>query len=228
MSQPSTKRGRTHNAEGAREAILNAAEQVFAEHGFDGTRVDTIAEAAGYNKSLIFQYFDDKLNLYASVVRRADEQTRGFQNQVFGELLTDATINDANQIKTLLRSLLSAYFDYLVAHPRLVRILNWEMAEGWQTYSKIATERDQADINTLNLVMQKVEESGLLRSPFNVTGQLILALVSSHLYLGLMPLFNLYLPNFASQSEDGLAQAREFLIEFVIHGLIANSDEAHS
>jgi AcrR family transcriptional regulator len=38
-----SKRGRTHDAEGAREAILNAAEKVFAEHGFDGARIDVIA-----------------------------------------------------------------------------------------------------------------------------------------------------------------------------------------
>jgi AcrR family transcriptional regulator len=36
MSKPGSRSGRTHDAEGAREAILNAAEEVFAEHGFDG------------------------------------------------------------------------------------------------------------------------------------------------------------------------------------------------
>ncbi len=38
-----SRRGRAHDAEGAREAILNAAEAVFAEHGFDGARIDAIA-----------------------------------------------------------------------------------------------------------------------------------------------------------------------------------------
>jgi hypothetical protein len=32
MDDPERRRGRVHNAEGAREAILNAAETVFAEH----------------------------------------------------------------------------------------------------------------------------------------------------------------------------------------------------
>ena len=58
-----------HDAEGAREAILNAGEEVFAEHGFDRARIDAIAKASGYNKSLIFQYFSDKLGLYAAVIR---------------------------------------------------------------------------------------------------------------------------------------------------------------
>ena len=46
MSEPEPRRGRAHDAEGAREAILNAAEAVFAEHGFDGARIDVIAKAS--------------------------------------------------------------------------------------------------------------------------------------------------------------------------------------
>ena len=44
MSEPGSRRGRVHDAEGTRMAILDAAEEVFAEHGFDGARVDAIAE----------------------------------------------------------------------------------------------------------------------------------------------------------------------------------------
>lgn len=49
----------------SREAILTAAEIVFAEHGFDGALVDMIARVAGDDKKLIFRYFRDKLGLYA-------------------------------------------------------------------------------------------------------------------------------------------------------------------
>src|SRR2546426_766171 len=70
MSDPELRRGRTHDAEGAREAILTAAEAVFAEHGFDGARIDAIAKSSGYNSSLLFHYFGDKLGLYAEVVKR--------------------------------------------------------------------------------------------------------------------------------------------------------------
>ncbi|NRS50047.1 helix-turn-helix domain-containing protein [Brevibacillus sp. HB2.2] len=45
--------------------ILIAAEELFAEHGFSATRIDTIASVAGYIKSLIYQYYQDKLGLYS-------------------------------------------------------------------------------------------------------------------------------------------------------------------
>ncbi len=40
--------------------ILGAAEKLFAEKGFDGARVDDIAENAGVNKALIYYYFKSK------------------------------------------------------------------------------------------------------------------------------------------------------------------------
>ena len=62
----------------AREAILRAAEEIFARDGFDGARVDAIAETAGYNKALIFHYFGDKLGLYREIVcmQRDESETQ--------------------------------------------------------------------------------------------------------------------------------------------------------
>ena len=93
--EPGSRRGRAHDAQGAREAILNAAEEVFAEHGFDGARIDAIAAKAGYNKSLIFQYFDDKLGLYAHVVRRADAEMSGLQSQMVAAMNEIITVHIA-------------------------------------------------------------------------------------------------------------------------------------
>ena len=42
---------------GSKERILAASEQIFAEVGFDGARVDDIALKAGVNKALIYYYF---------------------------------------------------------------------------------------------------------------------------------------------------------------------------
>ncbi|HET9221202.1 MAG TPA: helix-turn-helix domain-containing protein, partial [Roseiflexaceae bacterium] len=94
MQEPASRRGRkrVYDAERTREAILDAAEAVFAEHGFDGVSVDAIAAAAGYNKSLIFQYFGDKLGLYTEVVKRADQAMTELLAQVLAPLLEDEAI----------------------------------------------------------------------------------------------------------------------------------------
>ncbi|MGO4185995.1 TetR/AcrR family transcriptional regulator, partial [Paenibacillus sp. TAF43_2] len=61
---------RTYDAARSKEIILDAAEQLFAEQGYSAARIDAIASEAGYNKSLIYQYFHDKLGLYTEVVKR--------------------------------------------------------------------------------------------------------------------------------------------------------------
>lgn len=40
---------RERAADIARRAILDAAEEAFAAHGFAGARIDAIARASGYN-----------------------------------------------------------------------------------------------------------------------------------------------------------------------------------
>lgn len=227
MAEPGSRRGRAHDAEGTREAILNAAEEVFAQHGFDGARIDTIAHAAGYNKSLIFQYFDDKLGLYGAVIRRADDQTRVWQNEALGTLLlaAESSIN-ADQLRELLRKYVGLYFDYLVEHPRVLRIYMWEMAEGWQTFSKIMTQRDFDDVDQFAYVLAKLQDAGLMRSSFIAIQDLSTALFISILYLSLLPLYKVLLPNLDFYSSDELARAREFVTEFTVNGLLITALEA--
>ena len=55
-------------AEKTRSNILNAARRLFSEHGFAGTSVDSIAEAAGANKQRIYAYFGSKKKLFEAVL----------------------------------------------------------------------------------------------------------------------------------------------------------------
>jgi TetR/AcrR family transcriptional regulator len=215
-----------HDAEGAREALLNAAEEVFAEHGFDGARVDSIAEKAGYNKSLIFQYFGDKLGLYGAVVRRADDETREMQDQALTALRGKSALLSAVQMRNFLARYVGWYFDYLVEHPRIMRIFNWEHAEGWQTFSKIATQRDFDDVDQFMPIFQTLQREGLMRSELNPLLQFTAALFMIQVYLGLLPLSNVLMPGEDVASPAALAAAREYLVEFIVNGLLTSPKKA--
>src|SRR6185437_9007164 len=122
-------RGRPKDADAAQAAILDAAEAAFAARGFAGARVDAISEASGYNKSLLFHYFGDKLGLYTAVLQRADQQGKYLQDYIFELLAADTTLT-ADTFRRFLEQLVSATFDYYHAHPRLLHILAWEEAAG--------------------------------------------------------------------------------------------------
>ena len=226
MSEPGSRRGRAHDARGAREAILNEAEVVFAEHGFDGARFDAIAEASGYNKSLLFQYFGDKLGLYAEVIRRADREMTEFQAPLFAPLLEDETIaSDAHKFKTLLKMVVAAIFDYLAAHPRLMRMILWEQAEGWQTYSKIISQFDTEDIDQFEALFRKAHSAGLLRSDYIPLIQLTMVLQICMSELTYIPLYQMILPGEDLSSPEALARTREYIVEFIVHGMMTDLPE---
>ncbi|KEZ72717.1 TetR family transcriptional regulator, partial [Pseudomonas syringae pv. syringae FF5] len=50
------------------EAIIQAAEDEFARHGFKGTSMNTIAIKAGLPKANLHYYFTNKLGLYVAVL----------------------------------------------------------------------------------------------------------------------------------------------------------------
>ena len=52
----------------ARDRILQAAEQLFAQKGYAATAVHEITDAAGVNRALLYYYFEDKHSLYAAVI----------------------------------------------------------------------------------------------------------------------------------------------------------------
>jgi TetR/AcrR family transcriptional regulator len=67
---PSTAPAAAHGGETV-ERILQMAESLFAEQGFDAVSMSAIAEAAGVSKANVFHHFSSKNALYLTVVRRA-------------------------------------------------------------------------------------------------------------------------------------------------------------
>jgi len=229
MAEPGSRRGRVHDAEGAREAILNAAEQVFAEHGFDGARIDAIAETAGYNKSLLFQYFGDKLSLYTAVNKRTDRDLTEFGARVLAPFLEDEILaTDAHKFRAFLETVIGALFDYLLDHPRLTRIILWEQAEGWQTYTKIMSQFDTEDVDQFRTLFIRARSAGLLRSDVDPLIQLVVAEQMCWSYLASIPLYQMFLADEDLSSAAALAYAREYIVDFVVHGMMVDPQDAES
>ncbi len=65
---PVTSPRRTRDADASRARIFAAAAEEFAAHGFDGAKVDRIAERASVNKAMLYYHYADKSALYTAVV----------------------------------------------------------------------------------------------------------------------------------------------------------------
>ena len=68
MASEKEKRRKRKEPEEARKRILQAALKAFAEDGFEGARVDRIAEIAGVNKAMLYYHVGGKEALYEAVL----------------------------------------------------------------------------------------------------------------------------------------------------------------
>jgi TetR/AcrR family transcriptional regulator len=67
-AQGGSRRDRRRDAAATREALLAAGALLFAERGYDGAPVSTIAAKAGVNKAMISYHFGGKRKLYRAIV----------------------------------------------------------------------------------------------------------------------------------------------------------------
>jgi AcrR family transcriptional regulator len=63
-----------HSSAVTLERILVTARDAFAEHGFDGARLDSIARSAGVTKQLVYHYFKTKDELYGVVLDKVSDE----------------------------------------------------------------------------------------------------------------------------------------------------------
>lgn len=95
--------------------IVAAARVEFATRGFEGARVDRIAQAAGVNKQLVFYYFHSKRALFQVVLQQAVAEL---------EAALAALPDRGGRPLDRLRASLLAQFDLLATRPQLVALLS--------------------------------------------------------------------------------------------------------
>jgi TetR/AcrR family transcriptional regulator len=232
------RRGRVHDAEGAREAILDAAEEVFAQHGYDGARVDAIATTAGYNKSLIFHYFEDKFGLYTAVVRRMKEQIeREILAILHSHTDAGALMHEADTFRAFLEESTRVAFDFFLKQPRLLRIITWEAAEGWQTFVAIATTLEVEQLHSFRAIIEEARANGLIRPDIDTAMFFAIALGLGQSYLTSLPRYQAIFNDDKLATPEALLRAREQIVDFIVHGTMndttgenagAHSMEEHS
>lgn len=223
MSQLVPRTARLRNAAHARAAILDAAEAVFAEHGFAGARTQAIATLSGFNTSLLFHYFGDKLGLYTAVVQRADAALSVVLGQMLASLATDGA-DTADTLRPILEHAVVALFTYLLDHPQFRRLLLWEQAQGWQTFTRIAAQFPAPERDPFVAFVRRAYDAGLLRTDFHPVVQLGMMLQVCLAYLSVLPAYQLALPAGTDLSSVGaLAAARTYLVTFIVNGMLRDA-----
>jgi AcrR family transcriptional regulator len=101
------------------EAILNAAFEVFAAHGYEASRIDDVARQAGIAKGTIYLYFRGKEQLFRAMVRSLVQKR------------FDTVVEDLRGTgEQLVRELLSRMYGQIVKNDKVCAIVRLLIAEG--------------------------------------------------------------------------------------------------
>jgi len=153
--------------EATRQALLEAAEDIFLEKGFGQTALSEIARHAGMTKSLIHHYFGSKENLWREVKQRRFEE---YDQQQMDMLRNAAPTSD------LLLNSVKLYFRFLKGNPEMVRILAWMFLE---RDMEDCMKKDQDLIQAGLDQFRAGQEAGFLRSDVDARFMLFVFLLLS-------------------------------------------------
>jgi AcrR family transcriptional regulator len=135
----------TPNRRGARsrEAVLDAAERLMAEQGYEAATVARLVEEAGIPPSSIYHYFGSKEGVLLAVMERGAER--------FFEALPDIDRRVGSQAEHL-QALVDTIATTLEEHPDFLRILVVEAAQPFN-----------AGQGEVHRVVNRVREMALVR-----------------------------------------------------------------
>ncbi|MEV7008817.1 TetR/AcrR family transcriptional regulator [Streptosporangium sp. NPDC051022] len=97
------------------EAVMDFATRLFAAFGYDGTTLQGLAEAMGYDLQWIHDRFGDKRALYLSVIERVGIAQRA----VVEEALAALPARDPAGVSAALHTLTDRYLDLCLANPQI-------------------------------------------------------------------------------------------------------------
>lgn len=201
----------------SRARILRAAEECFAESGYEGARMQAIANRARINKRMLYHYFGSKQGLYAAVLDRNFEQILRPACDAGREALA------AGGPRAAIRAIVRTYYDALRDHPRYVRLLLWEAARQW-SHANAAPHHQLAELRD---IIQSVLHLGIARREFDPD---IPASISWSLVIGVPAMFFFYRPRLEHLLDDETVRSelldiawRE-LVRFVEGGLLPRGE----
>jgi AcrR family transcriptional regulator len=135
--------------------ILEVAETLFAEKGFDGTSIRDISKAAQINVAMVSYYFGSKEKLLESLILF---KTSGLKEQLVN--LIDENLEPVEKINKLIE----LYINRISCNKGIYRILHFELSSKKRVLDILSfSEIKKANLKSLELIIQEGQAKGVFR-----------------------------------------------------------------
>lgn len=143
------------NKEQTEERILDAAQSVFQEKGYDGARMQEIADAASINKGLLHYYFKSKDRLFEKVLSLAF----GRMAKVMGN-----SLNSDVPLEDKIRLFVQTYITIVSHNTFMLRFVVNELHRNPQKFvDKMLSRKDKPDFDGFSRQVEQEIAAGRIR-----------------------------------------------------------------
>jgi len=167
------------NASGE-QGILEAAEILFAEKGFDAVSMSAIARLANTSKPNIYHHFKNKSELYLAILKTAVQRASGLLDE-----LEDAP----GTFRQRLAGFAAGQLENIVAHGRSTQLVLREALSGNSERGRETANYMVSEVfNRLVAMVQHGQQEGELRSDIDPTLAAFMIEAANMFYFQTMPM----------------------------------------
>jgi AcrR family transcriptional regulator len=123
-------RSRIRDADRSRRAILDAAETLFAQRGFEAVSLREIGDAAGLSRGTPNYFFGSKQNLYVAVLEHVFADREEATVRAFAPVRAWCESARAGSLRQPLTRAIESYMSFLLGRPAFVRLILREELRG--------------------------------------------------------------------------------------------------
>jgi TetR/AcrR family transcriptional regulator len=124
------ERPRIRDADRSRKAILDAAETLFAERGFEAVSLQQIGDAARLSRGSPNYFFGSKQDLYLGVLERVFAEREEATKHAFEPVRAWCESARPGSLRKPLARAIESYMSFLLARPAFVRLIVREELRG--------------------------------------------------------------------------------------------------
>ena len=186
--------------------MMDVAEEIFSEHGYQATSVDEIAERCGVSKPMIYEYFGSKEGLLVACIRAARTE--------LAEATTQAAVGTETAEEALRKGLI-AFLGFADSHRRAWSLLLSGEAAAAGPVAAAEIEQARQDLAAVDVMLFRAFLPDAPQKMLEAAAQVV---------VGACERLSLW---YVGQDEVGADEAADYLITSLWHGLSGLIERAH-
>lgn len=141
------KRAAHLGPERRRPQVLDAALELFLEHGYDGTSMDAVARAAGVTKPVVYACFPGKDELFRALLRREEER-------ILEEIQSAFEAADLTDPQATLTEGFTGFLRAVASSPEVYKLIFLGEGGGNMAVARRIQRGRQAQVDALSLLVR--------------------------------------------------------------------------